>query len=144
MRLIQKKYYQNYFKDYKQRGVVLYMVVIMLAVLMGFSLSVAFLIVTSSKITSTVADSIKAFHCADSGVEYALCRVNTNCYSSLSLSVLQCQVSPGTSFSGNLNDSNYTFSGTAINSSDPNCGTGTTIKSTGTYKSSIRKVEINY
>jgi Tfp pilus assembly protein PilX len=125
-----------------QRGVSLFLVTIMIAVLMGFSLSVATIIITSTKITSNMADSVKAFHASDSGIEYALCRINSTCATATSLSQLACAADPGTSFSGTI-DSNTSYSGAAINA-DTACGTGTTVTSSGTFGGSTRKIQINY
>jgi Tfp pilus assembly protein PilX len=119
-----------------QRGVSLFLVTIMIAVLMGFSLSVATIIVTSSKINGNMSDLVKAFHSADSGIEYALYQISQGS--------LTCVPDPGTSFSGNVNsDTNFTYSGYAINAGST-CGTGTTVISSGTFGGSTRKIQINY
>lgn len=127
-----------------QRGVSLFLITVMIAVLISFSLSVAFIIIGSTKITSNVADSVKAFHCADSGIEYALCRIGTACRTTASLSQLDCQASPGTHFEGTVNDSNFTFTGYAINSNPGTCGANTTIEATGNYRTGARKIQVTY
>ena len=73
-----------------KKGVSLFLITIMLAVLLGFSLNVATIIIGAAKITINVANSVKAFHCADSGIEYALCGVN-NC---LGIGALTCTAQP--------------------------------------------------
>lgn len=118
-----------------QRGISLFLITVMIAILVGFSLNVAAIIVGSAKITSNVANSVKAFHCADSGVEYALYQI--------SQSLTTCTPSPGTSFSGNVNDTNYVYSGAIINPNS-DCGTGTTVNSLGSYGGATRKIQINY
>lgn len=128
----------------RQRGISLFLITIMIAVLVSFSLSVASIIIGSTKITSNVADSVKAFHCADSGIEYALCRIGTACRTTASLAQLDCQASPGTYFNSTVNDSNFTFIGYAINSTPGVCGANTTIEATGNYRTGARKIQVKY
>ena len=120
-----------------KKGISLFLITIMLAVLLGFSLNVATIIIGAAKITLNVANSVKAFHCADSGIEYALYGVATG--------VLQCPAARNP-ISGNLSGGgSYSFT---IYNQYNNCGTGTEIESSGTYPATAtgatRKIKINY
>lgn len=119
----------------------MFLITIMISVLVGFSLNVATIIVGSAKITGNVANSIKAFHCADSGIEYALYQVKN-----LPGSGFVCDIG-GTSFPASPgyvdSDSNYTFTGIA-SSTGGDCGTGTEIDVSGTFGETTRKLHIDY
>lgn len=119
-----------------QRGVSLFLITIMISVLVAFSLNVATIIVESAKLTSNAGDSVKAFHCADSGIEYGLYQISQG--------LITCTSTPGTDFNGSVNsDSNYTFDGTIINPNN-DCGVGTNVTTLGNFNGSVRKVQIQY
>ncbi|MFA5086752.1 MAG: hypothetical protein WC470_00420 [Candidatus Paceibacterota bacterium] len=118
-----------------QKGVSLFLVTIMIAVLVGFSLNVSAIIVGSAKITGNVANSIKAFHCADSGVEYVLFQVSQGTAS--------C-TNPASTGTGNIyNDAYSTYSYSVFNPAN-DCGTGTEIDSSGSFAGTTRKIHIDY
>jgi Tfp pilus assembly protein PilX len=121
-----------------QQGISLYMITIMIAVLMSFSLSAAAIIVGSAKISASWSDSVKSFHCADSGVEEAL----YNAY----LLVPDCN----DILNGEVdNQAAYSYSVVHTYDLDVNpesdCEqTGTTITSVGSFGAASRKIEVNY
>jgi len=120
-----------------QRGVSLFLITIMISVLVAFSLNVATIIVESAKLTSNAGDSVKAFHCADSGIEYVLYQI------SLSPEPTIC-TSPANSISGTVNgDSYYSFDTTVFNTNN-DCGVGTIVTALGNFNGSVRKVQIQY
>jgi hypothetical protein len=133
----------------KQQGLSLFIVTIMVAVLMGLSLSVANIIIGSVTITSNLADAVKAFHCADSGIERALYSASGR------LPPVSCDdilaPSAGTGFVG-VSDTGYhynvydthTSDGTSMNGTLDCAASGTTITASGVYGTATRRIKISY
>jgi len=121
-----------------EKGVSIYLIVIIISTLLAVSLNLANLIIGGTKIIVHSADSVKAFYAADSGVEAALYQafVGHSC---------------STPVSGNVSgDSKYTYS-VDISYTGASCEeTGTSMISIGTYKpdgtnaSSTRRISIGY
>jgi hypothetical protein len=130
-----------------QRGVSIYLIVIIISTLLAVSLNVATLIVGGAKIISNSADSVKAFYAANTGVEEALYLAK----SSNSCDDFNSDV-------GGIN--NYHYVVTILCNCDPgpctSCTpgecleTGTAINSEGQYRSdginvsTRRKISIGY
>lgn len=72
-----------------EKGVAIYLVVIIVSALTAVSLNIASIIIGGSKMTSNAGDSVKAFYAADTGIEYALYNAleNNNCSDIVSGSV---------------------------------------------------------
>ncbi|MDD5569365.1 MAG: hypothetical protein PHG23_03060 [Candidatus Pacebacteria bacterium] len=112
-----------------QSGQALFMVTIMIAVLMGVSLSVSSMVVGSIKTSSGWADSVKAFHCADTGVEEALYQIRKQ--------GLCDNITGGSVY----NSPTYIYNVTITADCQE---TGSTVTSTGTFSSAARKIVITY
>ena len=129
-----------------EKGVSIYLIVIIISTLLAVSLNLANAIIGGTKIIVHSADSVKAFYAADSGVEAAL-------YQAF---ITDCD-DPADGYcctdinSGNVSgDSKYTYS-VDISYTGANCEeTGTSMISIGTYKpdgtnaSSTRRISIGY
>lgn len=110
-----------------QKGVSVYMTIIILSVLLSVSLGLTSVIVGGAKVASSLSNSVKAFHAADTGIEKALYNIRI---------LSQCS-----NFNGTLAP-NYTYD---VEITGANClETGTSIKSIGTYNTTNRKVEAYY
>jgi hypothetical protein len=129
-----------------QKGVSIYLIVIIISTLLAVSLNVATLIVGGAKIISNSADSVKAFYAANTGVEEALYLAK----SSNSCDDFNSDV-------GGIN--NYHYVVTILCDCDTGCvacapgqclETGTAINSEGQYRSdginvsTRRKISIGY
>ncbi|MBP6913936.1 hypothetical protein KBB74_00310 [Candidatus Parcubacteria bacterium] len=120
-----------------EKGVSIYLIVIIISTLLAVSLNLANLIIGGTKIIVHSADSVKAFYAADSGVEAALYQafVGHSCSTPVS-----GEVSGGSG--------KYTYN---VDITGANCEeTGTSMISIGTYKpdgtnaSSTRRISIGY
>lgn len=63
----------------QEKGVSIYLVIIIVSALLAISLNVASLIVGGAKIVSGSANSVKAFYAADTGIEAALYQATQDC-----------------------------------------------------------------
>lgn len=63
------------FKKQKEKGVSLYMTIVLMAVLLAMVLGVTAIIMNGLNIAKGVSDSVKAFHAADTGIENALYKI---------------------------------------------------------------------
>lgn len=110
-----------------QKGISVYITIIMLSVLLAVSLGLSSIIVGGAKMVDSLDGAVKAFHAADTGIEEALyrIRVDNNC----------------ANFSGTLGaGSSYSVVITYTT-----CGSGgTSIKSIGTYNTTNRKIEASF
>ena len=114
----------------KQKGVSVYIAVIMLSILLAISLGLSSIIVGGAKLSENLSFSVKALHAADTGIEKTLYNIfkNGDC------------TTPITGTCGT--DCSYEV---VITYTGGNCSeTGTSIKSLGTYKTTKRKVEASY
>ena len=120
-----------------EKGVSIYLIVIIISTLLAVSLNLANLIIGGTKRIVHSADSVKAFYAADSGVEAALYQafVGHSCSTPVS-----GEVSGGSG--------KYTYN---VDITGANCEeTGTSMISIGTYKpdgtnaSSTRRLSIGY
>ena len=116
-----------------EKGVAIYLVVIIVSALSAVSLNIASIIIGGSKLVSNYADSVKSFYAADTGIEHAL----YNCFYN----------SSDLDFDGSIGgDSKYYYSVTI----DGNCSSPTIMASKGEYRidgtnpSSSRKISISY
>lgn len=116
-----------------EKGVAIYLVVIIVSALLAVSLNIASIIIGGTKLVSNYADSVKAFYAADTGIEHVLYDVfiSTNC----------------SGFSNYVDTENkYSYE---INISG-DCSSGTTITSIGKYMkdginmNSSRRISISY
>jgi hypothetical protein len=119
-----------------EKGVAIYLVVIIVSTLTAVSLNVASIIIGGSKMTSNAGDSVKAFYAADTGIEHALYNAleNNTCSDIASGSV--------------GSDSKYVYN--VDIESTGNCWETTTMISIGEYKPDTltkvtqRRISISY
>ncbi|MDI6883126.1 MAG: pilus assembly PilX N-terminal domain-containing protein [Patescibacteria group bacterium] len=112
------------------KGVSLYLTIVILAVLTSTLLVMVNISVSQIKVILTLSDSVLAFYAADSGVEKALYGVYTGSYTPV------------------LGECPPNFQGTLENGASYKvCVSGTstsTIFSTGSFKETKRKIEVNF
>ncbi|MDD5639928.1 MAG: hypothetical protein PHR47_04015 [Candidatus Pacebacteria bacterium] len=113
-----------------QEGFAIYLVLVILAILLSVSFNISNVIITASKMTGNLADGVRAFHAADSGIEASLCSTSEACDGTSTV----CDVSTPSTVSG---DSNFTYS-IGITGTCPDIGT--TITSEGKYKTNARRI----
>jgi len=113
-----------------KKGVSIYLVVIMLSVLLSIALGLSSIIIGGAKMAESLGYSVKAFHAADTGIEWALYRIKkqTDC------------TSP---FNADFGSADYGYNVTITYSSDCQ-DPGTVIESTGQYMTVKRKIEASY
>jgi hypothetical protein len=114
-----------------EKGVSLYMTIVMMAVLFTMVLGVTIIIIRGLDILKGASDSIKAFHAADTGVERALynIRVNNDCSP---ICGTPCTIG---------GDSNWTYS---LDYTGGCSASSISISAKGTYYGSQRKIEVSY
>ncbi|MDD4409054.1 MAG: pilus assembly PilX N-terminal domain-containing protein [Candidatus Pacebacteria bacterium] len=120
-----------------QKGFSIYLVMIIVAMLLSVSLNIGTVIINSAKMSGNLSDGIRAFHCADSGIEHALYHVTRT---------TPVCTGMGESDGGGipLNDTAYKYTFT-VNPNIDCANTGTTITSTGSYKSTTKRIiEVSY
>lgn len=117
--------------NYKnQKGVSLYLTIVILSVLMAVVLTMISMAVSQIKVIYTLADSVIAFYGADTGIERVLYAVYKEGYIP---SEGECPVA----YQGTL-DNGSTYQVCVSDSSI------STIFSAGTYKKTKRRIEINF
>jgi Tfp pilus assembly protein PilX len=115
-----------------QKGISIYLVVVMMSVLLAIVLGLATLIIGGSKMTRNMSYSVKAFHAADTGIEKALYNIKFT--------------------SGTCDDSSsdgtfatdYNYDVTMSNSGGDCSNSGTLITSVGQYQTVKRSLEVTY
>jgi len=111
-----------------QKGVVLYMTVVMMSILLSVILGLSTSIIGGLQLIVMIEDSIKSFYAADAGIEKALYNINSgNCVS----------------FSGVFENEYMGSYDVAINYNDIN-GYDGTISSLGSYDQSRKKIIFPY
>ncbi|MFA5249273.1 MAG: hypothetical protein WC397_01920 [Candidatus Paceibacterota bacterium] len=125
IQLIRKK------KEGSQKGISLFMTMVMMAIIMAMVLGVTAIIINGLNMIEGVSDSVKAFHAADTGIEQALynIRVDGDCVSPCPSSA-PCSL--GTNWSYSL-DYSGGCSTTSIN-----------IVSEGYYYGAQREIKVSY
>jgi Tfp pilus assembly protein PilX len=119
------------FKE-KQKGISIYLVMVMMSVLTAASLGLTSVIIGGSKIAGNLGYSVKAFHAADTGIEKALYNIKSTS------GTCDNSTSDGTFAT------NYTYDVT-MSTTGTNClNTGTTITSLGQYLNIRRKIQVSY
>lgn len=116
-----------------QRGVALYLALLVLTILFSISLALTTLLVGQIKIIRGLGDSVVAFYAADTGMERALQELYAT-------GVSPCQTESGCS--GSIGNASYFIQGFDVSS--PGCPSGTEffcIKAGGTYRGIRRSVE---
>lgn len=113
-----------------QKGISIYFAIIILTVLSSVLLALVSISVSQIKIMQTLTNSSAAFYAADTGIEDALYGIYKEGYDVYS-NVGECN------FTGTLDDATYTV---CVISGIPT----TTVQSTGTYKNTQRRIEINF
>ncbi|MFA5755039.1 MAG: hypothetical protein WC909_01585 [Candidatus Paceibacterota bacterium] len=112
-----------------QKGVSLYLIVIIMAVLMSVSLGLSAIIIGGSKLSQGTEYAVRAFYIADTGIERALYATQT--------------LGDCSDFSSDFEGGSYEVKIVA-----PSGGTcldeGTIITSLGMYNGSKKKIEISY
>jgi hypothetical protein len=113
-----------------QKGVSLYLVVLIMSVMMGIVLGLTSVIIGGAKTAGNLGNSVRAFSAADTGIEYFLYSM----YKGSSCSnISQTYIDSA---------SNYGYTVTVTGSCT---GDGTTkIDSTGTCQDSVRELEVTY
>jgi len=113
-----------------QKGVSIFLVVIMMSVFLAIVLGLTSIIVGGSKMSESFGDSVKAFHAADTGIERTLYRIR--------------QESNCDNFTGTIEEG-LSYSVTIVHTGGGTCAsTGTTINSVGTYNNTKRELEASY
>ena len=119
-----------------EKGVSLYMTVILMAVLLSMVLGVTAIIINGLNIAKGVTDSVKAFHAADTGIENALYRIRIeNDCSDPCTFPNSCILSWG-----DPTNWYYTFTDYQCDLNTPSIS----IKSKGVYHESQRMIEVSY
>lgn len=114
-----------------QKGVSVYITIIMLSILLAVSLGLAGIITGAAKMVGSLSNAVIAFHAADTGIEQALYQIK----SSAGATCTNINGTCGT-------DCSYAVT---ITKTGATCAdAGTEIKSLGTYKTTKRKVEAAY
>jgi hypothetical protein len=111
-----------------QKGVSVYITIIILSILLAVSLGLSSIIVGGAKLVESLDFSVKAFHAADTGIEQALYNIKNSA----------CDDFTGTCGTNCSYAVIITYTGTDC------ADTGTSIKSLGTYKTTKRKIEASY
>jgi len=111
----------------KQKGS-LYLTVILLGIVLAIAIGVTGIVVTGSNLVKGLGDSVRAYHIAESGVEESLYRLRVLGTTPASISCSADFTSYGTSTCNVL----LTYVGS------------TTIKATGSYNGSQRRIEAVY
>jgi hypothetical protein len=120
-----------------QKGVSVYLTIIILAILLSVSLGLASIIVGGAKIAQMHGNSVKAFHAADTGIEKALYCVKENAG--------DCVLSEDCANTDNTFSENYGWTVTMFDSSGTECTTSvSSMESEGTYLTTKRKIEVSY
>lgn len=118
-----------------QKGVSIYLIVVMISVLLSAVLGTTSIIIGGVRIAESLGYSVKAFHVADTGIEEALYNIkNTS-------GTCDNSTSDGTFGTG------YTWDVTMTNAGNGNTdcsATGTEITSSGTYRTVNRKIGASY
>jgi len=113
-----------------QKGISVYITIIILSILLAVSLGLSSIIVGGAKLSESLSFSVKAFHAADTGIEETLYNIfkRGDC------------TTPVTGTCGTDCSYEVTITYTGGSCADA----GTSIKSLGTYKTTKRKVEASY
>jgi hypothetical protein len=114
-----------------QKGVSIYLVVVMMSILLSAVLGMTSIIIGGVKIVENLGYSIKAFHATDTGIEAALYNAKINAGS--------CD-----DFSGAVGTADYIYEITMSTTGSDCSSAGTTITSTGHYLTVQRKIEVSY
>lgn len=130
-----------------QKGVSVYLTIVIMVVLLAVVLGLASIIVGGAKIAGTLGDSVKAFHAADSGIEYSLYCVkfnNGDCKASW-----ECANSYESSSSENAFSTSYGWKVNMYDSAGVACESSSSIavskvESEGTYSKTKRKIEVSF
>ncbi len=101
-----------------EKGVAIYLVVIIISTLAAVSLNVASIIIGGSKMISHAGDSVKAFYAADTGIEHALYNAKSSTCSTVNSNV--------------GSDTKYAYTVTVSN--PDTCEITTNMTSVGEYK----------
>jgi len=129
-------FFLKIFKEEREKGVSLYMTIILMAVLLSMVLGVTSIIVNGLNIAKGVTDSVKAFHAADTGIEEALYRIRIESSSSSPCSSPAiCDPSWGDPANWY-----YTFTDYTCDLVTPSIS----IKCKGVYYGSQRMIEVRY
>lgn len=117
-------------KNSMNKGISVYFAIIILTALSSVLLALVSISVSQIKIMQTLTNSSAAFYAADTGVENTLYEIYQKGYDVYS-NVGSCP------FTGALDDAAYEV---CVISGIPT----TTVQSTGTYKNTQRRIEINF
>lgn len=120
-------------KKNSERGISLYMTIVMMAVLFTMVLGVTVIIIRGSDILKGASDSVRAFHAADTGVERALydIRVNGDCVPQCT-QIIPCDIATGGP------EWSYFLEYTSCSAS------AIDINAKGTFSESQRKINVSY
>jgi hypothetical protein len=120
-----------------QKGVSVYLTIVILAVLLSVSLGLVGIIIGGAKIAGGLGNSVKAFHAADTGMEKALYCVKTNGG--------DCTLSLSCANDSNTFSAGYGWTVAMLDSGGVTCTSSvSSIESEGTYSTTKRKVETSY
>jgi hypothetical protein len=120
-----------------QKGVSVYLTIVIMSVLLAISLGLSSIIIGGAKMAGVLGNSIKAFHAADTGMEKALYCVKTNGG--------DCALSVTCANASNTFANGYGWTVTMFDSGGTSCTTSVSIiESEGTYLTTKRKIETFY
>ena len=109
--------------NYYQKGVSLYLAIVIMSILSAVVLGLVALSISGIKIVSGLENSVMSFYAANTGIEHSLYNIRKE---------------GGTGeVSGFLEETNYNVS---VNVN----GTVTTVRSIGTYRETKRVIEVSY
>jgi Tfp pilus assembly protein PilX len=134
-------------KTTKERGVALFLTVLIMSVILAIGLGISGIIIQQIKISGNIGDSVVAFYTADSGVEYQI----FNLYK---------EETHNPPYNVTFDDNGASYSVSAVCSDNDNitCPVGIPIvgkeecsslnnfciKSIGTFQTAKRAIEVNY
>lgn len=120
-----------------QKGVSVYLTIIIMAILLSIVLGLSGIIVGGAKIAGVLGNSVKAFHAADTGMEKALYCVKNNA-GDCALSLACANAVPNTF------TANYGWVTTMYDDGGGCTGAVLKVETEGTYLTTKRKVEAFY
>lgn len=120
-----------------QKGVSVYLTIIILAILLAVSLGLVNIVIGGAKIAELLGNSVKAFHAADSGIEKALYCVKENSG--------DCVLSLACANDDNTFSDGYGWTVTMFDEGGESCTISvSSIESEGTYLTTKRKIEASF
>ncbi len=122
----------------KEKGVSLYLALIIMGAVLALALGISTILVTQMKTTKEIGDSVVAFYAADTGIERALFEDNG----------ISTDIDDFLDFNGNAekDDDEPGYKVKGLNPGDENCSTEVSfcMKSVGTFKQTQRALLVSF